>query len=221
MRINANLICASVTRSQTTTESSDPARSAEVEGDVGRSSPIPYDSSVLHATPVAMSDAIGGTVLLLLEATSGNIKLIYKYPRVLNEQGEKRQAQRTRRHLFLQNLLHIADLIIGGVGPSFRPDLCAGARRRRLFPMLPQGTPRKIPAIRTPRTSRVGPKATAKKVVYTNRLALEGGPVRMSNDLRIHSDEPVAVGPPTMTTPGEHPPHDGSRDEHLAATSER
>ena len=183
-----------------------------------KSALTPNSGLVLHATPTPCQTL---SACLLQAATSGNIKLIYKYPRVLNEQGEKRQAQRTRRHLVLQNLLHIADLIIGGVGPSFRPDLCAGARRRRLFPMLPQGTPRKIPAIRTPRTSRVGPKATAKKVVYTNRLALEGGPVRMSNDLRIHSDEPVAVGPPTMTTPGEHPPHDGSRDEHLAATSER
>ncbi|THU63619.1 hypothetical protein C4D60_Mb01t17730 [Musa balbisiana] len=87
----------------------------------------------------------------------------------------KRQAQHARRYLFLQNPLHIANLIVGGVGPSFRPDLCAGTRTRRVAgltgvepfpggndvpfprpnppagrrPLLPRGTTREIPSIRT------------------------------------------------------------------------
>ncbi|THU65784.1 hypothetical protein C4D60_Mb05t07290 [Musa balbisiana] len=88
-------MCSDVSFSQTTASSFDPTHPAETEAGNGQSSPIPCDSSVLHATPVAMSDAIRGTVLPLRAATSGNIKLIYKYPRVLNEQREGEHKHNT------------------------------------------------------------------------------------------------------------------------------
>ncbi|THU66357.1 hypothetical protein C4D60_Mb05t13300 [Musa balbisiana] len=121
-------ICSDVSFPQTTASSFDPTHPTEAEEHVDRGMPIPCGSSVLHATPVAMSDATRGTVLPLQAATSGNIKLIYKYPRVLNElEG----GETTQEHL-QNHPLHIANLIVGGVGPSPRPDLCAGARRCRL-----------------------------------------------------------------------------------------
>ncbi|THU52696.1 hypothetical protein C4D60_Mb10t06640 [Musa balbisiana] len=82
-------ICSDVSFPQTTASSFDPTHPTEAEEHVDRGVPIPCGSSVLHATPVAMSDATRGTVLPLQAATSG-------------------------------------------VGPSPRPDLCAGARRCRL-----------------------------------------------------------------------------------------
>ena len=85
--INADLMCANVTSFQPTTSAFDSVRSTEANEHVDRGVPIPYGSPVLHATPVAMSDATRGIVLPLQAATSGNIKLIYKYPGVLNEQG--------------------------------------------------------------------------------------------------------------------------------------
>ncbi|THU56226.1 hypothetical protein C4D60_Mb11t15060 [Musa balbisiana] len=54
------------------------------------------------------------------------------YPCKQPHQKRGTQAQHARRHPFLQNPLHIANLIVGEVGPSSRPDLCAGARRCRL-----------------------------------------------------------------------------------------
>ena len=50
-------------------------------------------------------------------------------------------------------ILPRTDLIIGGVGPSYRPDLCAGTRP--LLSLLDKTEfPGKIPRIRRPGTSK-------------------------------------------------------------------
>ncbi|THU74662.1 hypothetical protein C4D60_Mb04t35750 [Musa balbisiana] len=54
------------------------------------------------------------------------------YPYKQPHQSSKRTWGETTEEHLQNHPLHIANLIVGGVGPSPRPDLCAGARRCRL-----------------------------------------------------------------------------------------
>ncbi|THU51663.1 hypothetical protein C4D60_Mb06t33420 [Musa balbisiana] len=113
-------MCSDVSFPQTTASSFDPTHPAETEAGNCQRSPIPCGSSVStqpqwHCRTPSVVPSYP-----------------YKQPHQSSKRMRGEEAQHARRHPFLQNPLHIANLIVGEVGPSSRPDLCVGARRCRL-----------------------------------------------------------------------------------------